>query len=186
MNYFEKINLDLSAVDMNLIRGGSVQEGYSDTFRSYNLLDSEYFNELCSTRIKFKIPPDSISYTEITKYGALPHSEPAKCVLNYYVNTANAVTMFWVPKEPDYHGERIERIDENGNLKKSNVFSYDEKKLKVAGYFFAKPHSAYLIRTNAIHSVNKPKLDNKREIFRWLWLDRSIDEVLESIILIDD
>jgi hypothetical protein len=181
MEYFRKIPLDLSIIDMNLIRGGLLQEGYGDRFHSYHLRDREYFRDLCAARIRFKIPPDAVNYTEITDHGADPHRDSAKSSLNYYVNTADAVTVFWEPKDPDYHGDGIVRLDTDGKLKKSTAVSYDEKKLKIASGFFAKPHTAYLLRTSAIHSVRKPLTHNQRQLFRWVWQDLEFEDLIDNI-----
>ena len=181
MQYFRKIPLDLSMVDMNLIRGGQLQEGYGDTFHSYHISDIEYFREFCAARIRFKIPPDGVNYTEITDHGTVPHRDESKSALNYYVNTADAVTAFWEPKDPDYHGDVIARLDTDGRLRKSTAVSYDEKKLKIAGCFFARPHTAYLLRTSAIHSVKKINPYNQRHLFRWLWRDLEFQDLLDNI-----
>jgi hypothetical protein len=181
MEYFRKIPLDLSVVDMNLIRGGQLQEGYGDTFHSYHIRDMEYFRELCAARIRFKIPPDGVNYTEITDHGAAPHRDEAKSALNYYINTADAVTVFWEPKDPDYHGDVIARLDTDGRLRKSTAVSYDEKKLKIAGCFFARPHTAYLLRISAIHSVKKINPYNQRQFFRWLWRDLEFEDLIDNI-----
>lgn len=181
MEYFRKIPLDLSVVDMNLIRGGQLQEGYGDTFHSYHIRDREYFSELCAARIRFKIPPDGVNYTEITDHGAAPHRDEAKSALNYYINTADAVTAFWEPKDPDYHGDVIARLDTDGRLRKSTAVSYDEKKLKIAGSFFARPHTAYLLRISAIHSVKKINPYNQRQFFRWLWRDLEFEDLIDNI-----
>ena len=181
MQYFRKIPLDLSMVDMNLIRGGQLQEGYGDTFHSYHIRDREYFREFCAARIRFKIPPDGVNYTEITDHGTVPHRDESKSALNYYVNTADAVTAFWEPKDPDYHGDVIARLDTDGRLRKSTAVSYDEKKLKIAGCFFARPHTAYLLRISAIHSVKKINPYNQRHLFRWLWRDLEFQDLLDNI-----
>jgi hypothetical protein len=181
MEYFRKIPLDLSMVDMNLIRGGQPQEGYGDTYRSYHIRDMEYFLELCAARIRFKIPPDGVNYTEITDHGTVPHRDESKSALNYYVNTADAVTAFWEPKDPDYHGDVIARLDPDGKLRKSTAVSYDEKKLKIAGCFFARPHTAYLLRTSAIHSVKKFNSPHQRQFFRWMWRDLEFQDLLDNI-----
>ena len=181
MQYFQKIPLDLSMVDMNLIRGGQLQEGYGDTFHSYHIRDREYFREFCAARIRFKIPPDGVNYTEITDHGTVPHRDESKSALNYYVNTADAVTAFWEPKDPDYHGDVIARLDTDGRLRKSTAVSYDEKKLKIAGCFFARPHTAYLLRISAIHSVKKINPYNQRHLLRWLWRDLEFQDLLDNI-----
>ena len=181
MQYFRKIPLDLSTVDMNLIRGGQLQEGYGDTFHSYHIRDREYFREFCAARIRFKIPPDGVNYTEITDHGTVPHRDESKSALNYYVNTADAVTAFWEPKDPDYHGDVIARLDTDGRLRKSTAVSYDEKKLKIAGCFFARPHTAYLLRISAIHSVKKINPYNQRHLFRCLWRDLEFQDLLDNI-----
>ena len=181
MQYFRKIPLDLSMVDMNLIRGGQLQEGYGDTFHSYHIRDREYFREFCAARFRFKIPPDGVNYTEITDHGAAPHRDEAKSTLNYYINTADAVTAFWEPKDPDYHGDVIARLDTDGRLRKSTAVSYDEKKLKIAGCFLARPHTAYLLRISAIHSVKKFNPYNQRHLFRWLWQDLEFEDLLDNI-----
>jgi hypothetical protein len=179
--YFKKIKLDLSDIDMNMIRGGKIRDGYGETFRSYDLLDSDYFHNFCSTRIKFKIPPDFVNYTEISSFGTQPHRDAVKSVLNYYIDTANAITLFWLPIDHEYNGEIVESLDENGNREKSDVLMYDRTKLRNVGYFMANSHSAYILDTNSIHSVNKLNLNNRRDFFRWLWKDLEFKDLLDNI-----
>ena len=122
MRYFKKINLDLSGVDIERIQGGSLQEGYSENFRSYDILDNEYFYNFYSQRVNFKIAPDYINYTELTT-GAWPHVDQVACALNYYVDTAGEITIFWKLKNPDYKETVVKKLMPDGTWAESPVKS---------------------------------------------------------------
>ncbi|CAB4133558.1 hypothetical protein UFOVP257_280 [uncultured Caudovirales phage] len=182
--YYQKIDLDLSDIDMSRIIGGALQEGYVDTFRSYNLLDDDYFTYCWMRRINFKIPPQKVNYTEITGTGAPPHTDPTIAVLNYYVNSANCVTMFWEPKGTSLNKQIIEEIYSDGNLNTSQSALYGKEELVIADKFLAESHSAYVIRTDIVHSVAKPELNTTRQLFRFLWMNMSMEEMIENLEII--
>ena len=180
MNYFKKLEIVFPDIDMSRIVGGSLQEGYGDTL-SYDLVDSEYFYNLYSTSIRFKIPPNIINYTEIKNRGALPHVDEAKSVINYYINTTNEVTIFWEVKDPAYKPNRSLKLEDSGELKESEIFIYERNNLKIAGHFIAQPLSTYVLKTTSIHSVIKPNIRSTRGFFRWMWMDLEFDQLLENI-----
>jgi hypothetical protein len=184
--YYKKINLDLSGLDLSKIRGGSLQEGYLDTFRSYNLLDDEYFQNFLSQRIKFKIPPLAINYTEISNYGALPHTDPPLAIINYFINSADAVTTFWEVKNKNEDiGYTMPKLQHDGSKTKSGSVVYNDlTKLTEIGSFRTESNCAYVLNPRIIHSISKPNLDDQREFIRFLWLDLSIEELIDNIIYI--
>ena len=164
------------------IKNEELSESYGNTFVSYRIKDSEYFNQILSNVIKFHAPPFSINYTEISKEGAVPHTDGPLIALNYYLNTNNDVTLFWEPVVED-----IQTIDPVQGLNggpvndNSTVLGYDPKKLKLVNYFIAKPNDAYLFDVSKIHSVQKKDVNSVRRFIRFFWENMTFNEVLDSI-----
>jgi hypothetical protein len=184
--YFQKINFTLPPVDMDRIRTDILTEGYAETFRSYEIADKDYFYELYSKKIKFNIPPDIVNYTCISDHGTSPHVDIVKTVINYYIDPANCVTVFWELRDVNYRPSSTPQMQVDGSWQESRVLSYHRDQLRLASYLRALPNEAYVLSTKDIHSVVKPQFNTKRDFFRWMWFDLTIDEVLENIILIDD
>jgi hypothetical protein len=182
MIYCKKVNLILPNIDMSKIVGGELREGYGKSFRSYHIVDLNYFNSIVSTRVKFNIPPDNINYTEVINISSSPHTDVAKGVaLNYYLETARCITIFWEKKNPSIEAKMMPQLLDNGEWTESSAVEYEYSNLKRAAHFNANANEGWLLDIGKIHSIMKPDASSVRTFFRWIWEDREFDEILNSI-----
>ena len=181
MIYCKKLELILPDVDLSKIKGGSLYEGYGETFRSWNILDLDYFQEIISSVVRFNIKPTICTYTEISGQGAAPHSERLQTVLNYYIDTGRCTTFFWKLKNLKSSVETLSMLDDAGNWTDSQIRSYNYDELEYADKFIAKPNEAWLLNTGSIHSLIKPIVKDTRKFFRMGWNDYTVEEVYNSI-----
>jgi hypothetical protein len=179
--YFKKLDFKLPDMDMSRIVGGPLQEGYGETFRSWDILELDYFNSLVAKSIKFNIQPSFVNYTEITSDGAGPHVDVAGVAINYYIEPANAITVFWNLKDLNLSVPNTARLNEDGKWIESPVRVYKMSDIERVGYFKAVSHEAWLLNTSRIHSVIKPNLHNTRTVIRWIWIGPVYEEILNSI-----
>ena len=180
--YYKKLDFKLPALDMNRIVSNNITEGYGEVFRSYEILDPEYFYFMYSKVINFTIKPDKIDYTNITDYGTLPHKDEMKTSINYYLNPENCVTAFWEVTNSNYEPEPIIQLQPDGEWRQARgVKVFDKTKLKLVDYFRAGSEEAYILSVEEVHSVEKPKTHTTREFLRWSWFDYNIQEILASI-----
>lgn len=179
--YCKKLNVTFPEMDMTRITGGPLIEGYSETFRSWNMRDLDYFNQTISTVIKFNIPPDVSSYTEISGDGAAPHSELLKTIFNYYIDPGKCLTFFWELKDPSIQVPTLPMLTDTGEWVPSDIKLYDPSTLVYKQCFMAKPNEAWLLSTRSIHSLAKPVTADIRKFFRLGWLHYSVEEVFNSI-----
>ena len=195
--YFQKINFTLPPIDMNRIITNTVVEGYNSQdavdrnimpiFNSYEIKDPEYFTDLYSQKIKFKIPPNFVNYTCLKEDGASPHVDGlVTAVINYYIDPADSLTFFWEPKDINFVPPGLRQLRKDGQWHESEVLVYDMSQLHFACCFRALPNQAYALSTKDIHSVFKPKHDTVRTFFRFMWFDLTIDELLDNIILVNN
>ncbi len=182
--YFKKLEFKLPDLDMSKIISDRVTEGYGQVFRSYEILDPDYFNFMYSKVIDFSIVPDKIDYTNITDYGVLPHKDEMKTSINYYLNPQHCVTVFWQLANNKYEPEPIQQLQPDGEWRQAKgVQVFDKTQLKLATYFKAYPTDAYILSVEEIHSVLKQETHTTREFLRWSWFDYGINEILSSITL---
>ena len=179
--YCKKLNAIFPEMDMSKIIGGPLVEGYSETFRSWNIHDLEYFNQMISTVIKFNIPPDVSTYTEISGDGAEPHSEALQTILNYYIDPGKCLTCFWELKDPNMPVETLPRLTDAGEWVSSAIKTYDPTTLVCKERFLAKPNEAWLLSTGSIHSLSKPITADIRKFFRLGWSHYNVEQVFDSI-----
>jgi hypothetical protein len=178
-NYFHKINLNLGTVDIDRLKGDFF-EGYGPTFNSFYIKDKNYFNNLLQDRIQFKIKPDWINYTEITDYGADPHTDHCATVLNYYIEANDFTTIFWnLKKEVDNIPMFQKRQD--GQLVKNRTSRFNMSDVSPCTSFKAKSNEAYLLNSYQIHSTNRLLRGQPRTMLRWLWENDEFDTVKDSI-----
>jgi len=176
--YFKKLDFILPPIDMSRIVNGQFNEGFGEEYRAYEIADKLYFHEQYSKKIQFKQQPDCIHYARIEHSGTFPHIDGSRTAINYYINTTNNLTFFWELKN-NSHAPNAQQGD-------SLVVKYDTRQLRIASCFRALPNEAYVLSTNEIHSVGRSQIAATRELFRWIWNDLTIEEVLENIILIND
>jgi hypothetical protein len=181
MTYFKKLEVVFPNIDLSRIVGGSLLEGYGETFRSWNMSNVDYFHEAVSSVIRFKIKPDVSTYTEIAGQGAGPHSEQLQTVLNYYIDPGKCVTFFWRLKNPNIAIETLPMLNDDGTWVESEIRSYHLNSLSYEGSFIAKPNEAWLLSTGSIHSLIKPITKDVRKFFRLGWLNYNVDEIFDSI-----
>lgn len=179
MNYFKKIDFVLPDIDMSRIVGGKPIEGYGTTFLSYDILDNEYFYNIYSKKIKFKIPPDVVNYTEVTQNGTPLHVDLVKSAINYYIESQGCVTSFWKPIEQDYVPKIIMQQYPDGTFNPLDI--YESHDMELVAHFKAEDHEAFALSTGSIHSVIKPHYNLTRKLFRWTWFNLEFDELLDNI-----
>ena len=155
---------------------------YSEAFVSYELKDTEYFNDIISRTLKFHIQPYAVNYTELSYEGAYPHIDGPIIVLNYYLQTENDATLFWETIDDNIKSVSVPQGINGGPVyENSTAVAYDPTKLRLINYFVAKSNEAYLFDTSAIHSVSKRNYNSVRKFIRFFWDKVTFDEVLNSI-----
>jgi len=179
--YCKKLSVVFPAMDMRKITGGYLAEGYSETFRSWNMQDLAYFNRMISSVMKFNIPPDLSTYTEISGDGVEPHSEVLQTILNYYIDPGKCITYFWELKDPKMPVETLLRLTDAGEWVSSDIKAYDPTTLVCKESFMAEPNVAWLLSTGSIHSLVKPITTDIRKFFRLGWFHYNVEQVFDSI-----
>jgi hypothetical protein len=181
-SYFKKLDVVLPEIDMSRITGGPLVEGFPD-FRTWKIRDLDYFNNLLSSILKFKVLPDSITYNEITGGGTSPHSEHflIQTVLNFYIEPGECVTFFWKLKDLNIELEFLPRLNASGNWNKSVVKTYSTDSLECEASFIANASDAYILGVDQIHSVSKPITDDVRKFIRLGWMGYNVEEIFNSI-----
>jgi hypothetical protein len=182
IDYFKKLDVNFPDIDMSRIVGGPLLEGFPD-FRTWKIRDLDYFNNLLSSILKFKIPPGSVTYNEITGGGTSPHSEHflIQTVLNFYIEPGECETFFWKLKDLNVELEFLPRLNANGNWNKSVVRTYSRDSLECEASFIANPNDAYILGVDKIHSVSKPIPDSIRKFIRIGWMGHNVEEIFNSI-----
>ena len=180
--YFKKLDVTFPEIDMSRIVGGSLVEGFPD-FRTWNIRDLNYLNNLLSSILKFKITPATITYNEIAGGGTSPHSEHVliQTVLNFYIEPGKCSTLFWKLKNPSIESELLPRLDDTGNWSESVVKVYTTDSLVCEASFIANPNEAYILGVDKIHSVSKPITTDVRKFIRLGWVGYNVEEIFNSI-----
>ena len=181
MIYFKKLDFTLPKIDMSQIIGGALLEGYGESFRSWNISNLDYFNNLTLPIIKFNIPPKVVNYTEITGVGAGPHTDEVSVSLNYYIEAENCVTIIWKLKDPNLKIKTLPQLTNTNDWIESKIGAFDISDITKVAHFNAKSSEAWLLNTHSIHSVLKPNPFSTRKFIRWMWTDYSLEEIYNSI-----
>lgn len=173
MSYTKICNLPL-ALDLDSLKGKKEKqyEGLSTGFlQYYQLNDTDFLN---SFPMFSTIKPDNILIAEINGSGSIgPHIDHGpKCVLNWYVHSNNALTMFYKSKDNSVPF-KAEGEDE--------AKLYNLNDLELYDLFTAKDNDVYLLDVTKIHAVSSPKHGN-RLFLSLSWKDSSYEEVLASIL----
>jgi hypothetical protein len=179
---FKKLNFTLPELDLNKLKGDFFEE-YGDLHRGrfsmYNIADQVYFNSLVAQKVKFHIKPYITGWSELPIGSVLPHRDENSVTLNYMINSANAMTLFWSPKTSDVEQEWL---IEAGTNAVSKTIGYRRQDLDLKGYFRAKNNEAWLLKTNDIHSVIVTNKVQTRQMLYWRWRDpHTFEEILDSI-----
>lgn len=177
--YYKKLDFNLSEIDISRIKGDYF-EGYGSTFTSYFIKDLDYFNSLTESKIKFKIPPVIKCFTEISEDGTGAHTDHHSVALNYYIEPAHSLTIFWTLKQDD-NGDIVHKILEDGSLQTNAVRSYQFQNLNFEKSFKAKSHEAFLLDIKQIHSVAKVDTYKTRSMLSWRWQFQDFETILQSI-----
>jgi hypothetical protein len=177
---YQKLNFQLENIDISRIKG-SFMEGYGPFFRSYEIADPEYLNDLIKNKIRFHIPYTNCSFTTVSHKGVTdPHIDTSMTALNYYVNSSSGETTFYKAIDPNLR-EMTPQLLGQGNQAISETYRYDIKNLIKIGSFVSNNNEAWLLNVHTIHNVTKLPLSPHRTILRWLWYDVPFEEVLSSI-----
>jgi hypothetical protein len=139
--------------------------------------------KIISSILKFKIPPEMITYNEITGGGTSPHSEHVliQTVLNFYIEPGKCSTLFWKLKNLSIESELLPRLDDSGNWSESVVKVYTTDSLVCEASFIANPNEAYILGVDKIHSVSKSITTDVRKFIRLGWVGYDVEEIFNSI-----
>jgi hypothetical protein len=181
--YFKKLNFTLPNLDISRIKGDYI-EGYGPTFKLYDIKDIEYFDNLIASKIKFHIPPVVKCFVEISDGGTNAHIDHHSVSLNYYVDPATGLTLFWTPKA-GVNSQVVHQILDDGTLQENTVRSWEFEDLNFASSFMAKSHEAFLLDIKKIHSVAKFHNAPMRSMLSWRWFFQDFDTIVNSIEILD-
>lgn len=177
---FKKIDLVLPPLDLARVKGEPLED-YGTNFYSFFIKDRDYLDQILKDRIKFNITPDNFTYNEVPN-GTSHHSHTNEVSLNYYIDSSfGAATLFFQPKAGEV-GYAAGRILPDGSLVESIIINYKTSQLRYMDKFCPKAGDAYLFNASQVHSVVRLlNVPSTRKIFRWVWWNYSIEEILNSI-----
>ena len=162
---FRKLDIDLREIDLSLIKG-QANNSYGSTFIEHPVKNLDHVLEILKTKVKFKIRPSRVNVTDILSPGADPHIDHWPVALNYYFTAGNDITKFY--KHSSVHAHR-------------EIGLFDKNKLELQATFVANQGDCILLNTHVPHSVSMAESSPPRTILRFIWFDRTYDEILESI-----
>jgi hypothetical protein len=165
---YKKLNVDLSEIDFSRVKGTPINN-FGKNFIEHSIKDIDYLETFLSKKILFQIKPDMINVTDILTPGADPHTDFRPVTLNYYGSYIddNDITFFYKKAV----GQSVRE-----------VCIYDPKTLIPVDAFKAKQGDCILLNTHIPHSVKMAETNTEpRTMLRLGWLDRTFDEILESI-----
>ena len=181
-NMFKKLNFRLPELDLSRLKGkffeeyGDIQRG---RFSMYNIKDQEYFEHMISQKLQFHIKPYITGVSELPIGSVLPHQDENSITLNYMIHSANAITLFWKPKNDNVEQESL--LEMGANIV-SGTTGYRQQDLELNGYFQAKDNEAWLLKTDEIHSVVVTNRTQIRQMLYWRWrYPHTFEEILNSI-----
>lgn len=179
---FKKLNFNLPELDLTRLKGKFFEE-YGDSqrgrFSMYNISDQEYFEHIVSQKLRFHIKPYITGISELPIGTVLPHQDENSVTLNYMIHSANAITLFWKPKNADVDREPLLEM---GARTVSGTIGYRREELELNGYFQACDQEAWLLKTDEIHSVVVTNHSVIRQMVYWRWRSpHTFEEILNSI-----
>jgi len=102
-----------------------------------------------------------------------PHIDnELQVVINYYLKTANATTLFWKPKQSELTTTKVM------NQKDGRLFKKDE--LECIGSFKAETNDFWMLDVSKIHSVDASE-NNLRIAYCFQSNDVSYDEIVKNL-----
>ena len=148
--YFEKIDLDLSDLDLCSLNSNiELHRPNNLNFVYKKIIDQNLYQE-----IKSRIPNKyqnfllDIFYCVVeSPFFVFPHIDKrSTTVINYYHQPGNSITKFY---EPIVSNPRKYSIKNN-----SIEYSFDLKDIQVVDSFSANAHDCYILNVSKIHSVD--------------------------------
>lgn len=134
-NFYQQLNLSFSNYDESLLKGPlhTTYPGLS----YYHIADPDVYTQLASV---CPLETRYISYIEITDHLAPHRDHNGTVVLNYYIQSGPAKTLFYTARNQNHI-----------IINNSPVYSMADCKWQCS--FMAKNNSAYLLNVSEIHSV---------------------------------
>ena len=115
-----------------------------------------------------------VNYMVINSQYVPPHiDDKISTTVNFYVNTADAVTTFYRKKDVQLVSERLPE-QTNGRL-------YNVDDLHVVSEFTAKPSEVYLLDVQQLHSVSCNKQENRTAYCLQSYIGISYEKCLEIL-----
>lgn len=169
MSYTKICNLNLN-LDLKSLMGPEVNqyEGLDNSSLRYYTLSDNITIPMFST-----IKPDNMLIAEIDGSGSIgPHVDHGpKCVLNWYLRSNHAMTMFYkIKRDNPFTAEGEEE---------AKLYRYED--LELFDCFTATDNDIYLLDVSQVHAVSSPRPGN-RLFLSLSWLNNSYEEVLDNIL----
>jgi hypothetical protein len=160
-------------MELDKIRG-VYRVGYGGTFREFTIKDLTYVIDCIKSKISFDIRPSRVNITDIHAPGVAIHTDRYPAALNLYFDAAGGddITTF-------YDASNSTPVNVGWDVQK-----YDESNLAPIGTFVANKGDCYLLNTSIPHGVTLVTPCTVRTILRFVWLENSYNEVLNSIKII--
>ena len=159
---FQKINLTLLDIDLDILKGPRSTPREVTEFIEYSIWNVNYLFEIFQGKIEFGIMPDMANVTEISGKN-YPHRDEWTTAINCYIHASGDITTFFKFKEGCF-------VDQ--------LLYIPEEKLDIVGTFIPQTGDCYLLNTNNPHTVttNNPKI-----ILRLIWKTTIFEDVLKNI-----
>lgn len=193
MNYFKKIEVDLSEIrkfDKLQLKETHRLGGYNyhnSFFAGYDFSKKNEILDVLFKKIKFYIEPTTIDIIKQygTNLGYHTDSNLPSVSLNYYLKTNGERTIFLKKRK---QGIRIGYSLDNGVQNNSHVsIEYNNILNAFDDYacdFIAKDDDVYLLNTNEVHGVIRKSKQDVRLMLRCFWNNYTFEEILDSLTVI--
>ncbi len=163
--YFKKVDLKISADAIDVFKLKGEHRCSFPGIKHFEILDRTYFDSIFN--FNFNILPINIFFVHIhSPLGPHTDYEQFAC-LNYYINSSDAKTCFWEPKE---NAVRVtnDRYDVSTNTVEKVEQLYKYKDLIMVDSFVANNNDSYFLNISKIHSVEFTKPVARTAIqFQW-------------------
>lgn len=176
--YFKKLNLAFPNIDY--------EKNISHYLMSYGnkkLLTYYRLNDYVYTEILKCIPDELKSHVTSIDWvisgtespSIVPHTDNGIiCNINYYLETANAMTSFYEPKSSGIPTPIVDEQGTYGNLG-GTVFGWNDVTLKTL--FIAKNNECYLLDVSKVHAVTRLAVPNQRKFVTVMFEKLDFDTV---------
>lgn len=151
---FQRINLSFPNFSISSLKGNTIAYHINPItnqgFVAYDIASSDVLTQLTQLA---PLENPKIAYSEI--FGNLePHRDfGGTCVLNYYIDTNLADTIFYSPKHQD-----------NQFILNNGAEIYEHTNCTEVARFTAQDNSCWILNIGEIHSVIMPTIDFRRII----------------------